>query len=129
MPQGATQLVVILLLVAMGYLFLIRPTRRRAREVETMQKSLRAGSEVMLTSGIFGHVVSVGEEKVELEVSPGTVVSVHRGAVGKVLSGPRGIEPETDRAEPSSLDGYGEDSGSTPTSSADSIDTEDRGAN
>ena len=85
MPEGSGQLLVVALIIVIGYLLLIRPARRRAREVNDIQAALSPGDEVMLTSGIFGRVSSVAEEKVDLEIAPGTVISVHRGAVGKVV--------------------------------------------
>ncbi|MGI8434970.1 MAG: preprotein translocase subunit YajC [Nocardioidaceae bacterium] len=70
-------------LLALVYLLLIRPARRRARDQAQLQQSLSPGDEVMLTSGIFGSVVMVDDERMQVEVAPGTVLSVHPGAVGK----------------------------------------------
>ncbi len=70
-------------LLALVYLMLIRPARKRAREQAQLQQSLSTGDKVMLTSGIFGSVVLVDDERVQVEVAPGTVLSVHPGAVGK----------------------------------------------
>jgi len=39
----------------------------------------------MLTSGIFGTVVSIDDERIEVDVAEGVVLTVHRGAIGKVV--------------------------------------------
>jgi preprotein translocase subunit YajC len=84
-PDGSGQLLVIVVLGLVGYFLLIRPARKRARESNSMQASLSPGDEIMLASGIFGTVLSVGEERLELEIAPGTVMTVHRGAVGRLI--------------------------------------------
>jgi preprotein translocase subunit YajC len=73
-------------LAAIGYFLLIRPTRRRAQEVTAVQSALAVDAEVMLTSGMFGRVTGIEDEQVLVEVAPGVVVRVHRGAIGKVVT-------------------------------------------
>ncbi len=80
------QLLPILLLVVFAYLLLIRPARKRAAEATALQAALSTGDEVMLTSGIFGRVESlVDDATVAVEISPGVVLRVHRGAIGKIV--------------------------------------------
>lgn len=76
----------LVLLLAVAYFLLIRPARKRARDTANLQSALSPGDDVMTTSGIFGHVVAVADEYVELEVAPGTVLKMHRGAVGKIVT-------------------------------------------
>ena len=104
--QGVAQLLPILILGVLAYLLVIRPSRKRAREVATLQSTLSVGDEVMLTSGIFGRVDALSTvrddnpaisdtmpagdavgEKVAVEISPGVVITVHRGAIGKIVTG------------------------------------------
>ena len=76
-------------LIALVFWFLIvRPQRRRQQALTSTQSSLAPGSEVMLGSGIFGTVVSLDEETIQLELSPGTTIKVSRQAVVRVLDGP-----------------------------------------
>jgi preprotein translocase subunit YajC len=51
-----------------------------------MQSSLAVGDEVMLSSGIFGVLVSLNDERVRVEIAPGVVVEVARGAVGQKVT-------------------------------------------
>lgn len=76
----------LVLLAVLGYVLLIRPTRRRAQEVQAVQSQLAVDAEVMLTSGFFGQVRGIDGEQVMVEISPGIVVRVHRGAIGRVVT-------------------------------------------
>ena len=68
------------------WLLMIRPAQRRQRETLRMQSAIEAGDEVMLTSGIFGTVRAVVDDRFEVEVAPGVVVTIARGAVGTVVT-------------------------------------------
>ena len=100
--DAAVQLLPLVVLLAFAYLLFIRPARKRAHDVATLQQALSTGDEVMLSSGIFGRVARVEEEKVQLEIAPGVVVSTHRAAVAKIVtdeptaSGSATSEPDTD---------------------------------
>jgi preprotein translocase subunit YajC len=75
----------LVLLVVVGYLLLIRPARRRAQAAASLQAAISAGDEVMLSSGIYGVVVDVEDEVTHVELAPGTVIRVHRGAVTQII--------------------------------------------
>jgi preprotein translocase subunit YajC len=68
------------------WLLLIRPAQRRQREPLRMQSAIAVGDAVMLTSGIFGTVQAVVDDRFEVEIAPGVVVTVARGAVGTVVT-------------------------------------------
>ena len=81
-------LVIIWLVLMIGafYLLLWRPQQRRMAMVRALQSDLRQGDEVLTTSGIYARVVRLGDDDAELEVAPGTVIHVARGAIGQVLT-------------------------------------------
>ncbi len=98
-----SELASLLPLLAIAVLFwalMIRPAQRRQRELRTMQSSLAVGDEVMLTSGIYGVLRSLDDERISVELAPGVVVEVIRGAVGQKVS-PR---PESATSEPDEYD-------------------------
>jgi preprotein translocase subunit YajC len=54
-----------------------------------MQKTmsaLSAGDRVMLASGLFGTVVSVGSKQVVLEISPGAELTVLKQAISRIVT-------------------------------------------
>ena len=115
-----SELASLLPLVGIALLFwflMIRPAQRRQREVRQMQSSLVVGDEVMLTSGIYGVLRSLDDEKVRVELAPGVVVEVARGAVGQKVS-PTTSESTTDTDTERGIDrepGHEQGSTESPT--------------
>ena len=81
------QLLFPLILVAFFVILIILPARQRKklqdRQTE-MQNSLTVGTPVMTTAGLHGTVARLGEKTVDLEISPGVVVTFARQAVLEV---------------------------------------------
>ena len=72
-------------IAAVFWLLFIRPNVRRQKAQVAMQKALQVGDEVMLTSGFYGVLRGLDNDRVEVELAPGTTVTVARGAVGSVV--------------------------------------------
>jgi preprotein translocase subunit YajC len=105
--EALGSLVPFLLIALVFWLLLIRPQRRRALELDRIQRGLTVGDEVLLGSGIVARVADLPAEGAFLgvEVSPGVRVRVARGAVARILEsstpGPasdlgRDTDPPTD---------------------------------
>ena len=72
-------------LIAVALLFwllVVRPASKRQRDLARMQHDLQPGSRVMLSSGIFGTVRSLTEERVRVEIAPSIEIEVARAAIG-----------------------------------------------
>lgn len=81
------ELVSFLPLVGIALLFwllLIRPQARRQKELVRMQSALKAGDEVMLTSGIFGTLQESSDDQLRVEIADGVTIRVARGAIGSL---------------------------------------------
>lgn len=97
------------LLIGLAFYFLIlRPQRTRLRQTQLIQRTLAVGVEVMTTSGLFGSVTRVGDEDIDLEVSPGVRLRYARAAVGRIVT------PEDGVGGAGTADGDGTTGGSTP---------------
>ena len=83
--QGAAQLLPVVVILVLAYLLMVRLPRKRARQVAELQAALSVGDQVMLTSGIFARVQAIVDEKVDVEIAPGVVVTVHQGAIGQIV--------------------------------------------
>jgi preprotein translocase subunit YajC len=92
--QQYSTLIFIALLVAAFYFLILRPQRKRQQALQRTMTALTPGSRVMLGSGVFGTVVSVGPRQVVLEVSPGAELTVLKQAITKVVT-----EEDEDRLE------------------------------
>jgi preprotein translocase subunit YajC len=75
------QLPVILLAVAGFWLIVMRPARNQQRKVQQLQHELEIGQDVVLSAGIFGTIRSLSESRAEIEVAPGTIITVARQVV------------------------------------------------
>ena len=80
----------LLAILALFWFMVIRPQQRRQKEVVRLQNSIEVGQRVMMSSGIFGRVVSVSDDRARLEIAPGTEIDIARAAIAKV------DEPVTD---------------------------------
>jgi preprotein translocase subunit YajC len=78
-------------------LFMFRNGRKRQRDQQTLAQSLKPGAEIMTTFGVFGTIESVdeAENKLVLRTGPTSEVTIHRQAVGRVVTpAPGTAEPE-----------------------------------
>ncbi|WP_350268867.1 preprotein translocase subunit YajC [Brevibacterium sp. CBA3109] len=87
-------LLIPLALAALLIFFLFNSRRKQKARAEQIKTGLVPGATVMTTFGVFGTVLSIDDEnnQVTLESSPGTVLRVHRQAIGQINN------PETETA-------------------------------
>ncbi|TSI18008.1 preprotein translocase subunit YajC [Brevibacterium aurantiacum] len=83
-----------LALAALLIFFLFNSRRKQKARAEQIKTGLVPGATVMTTFGVFGTVLSIDDEnnQVTLESGPGTVLRVHRQAIGQINN------PETEGA-------------------------------
>ena len=80
MPPSAQLLIILVALVAF-WAIVMRPARNQQRKVQRLQQELQVGQEVVLSSGIFGTIRSLTDSQAEVEIAPGTVITVARQVV------------------------------------------------
>lgn len=79
-------IIMIIAMFALFYFLIIRPQRKRMLQHQEMQSQLAPGSRVLLTSGMFGTVVHVGERQLIVELAPGAEVTVLKGNVARQVT-------------------------------------------
>jgi preprotein translocase subunit YajC len=74
-------------------LFMFRNGRKRQRDQQALAESLKPGAEVMTTFGVYGTIESIddAENKLVLRTGPTSELTIHRQAVGRVVTPPAGI--------------------------------------
>ena len=100
--QNSGQLLILAVFVVFAVWVLSRG-RRQQREMQATQSRVQRGTEVMMTSGLYGTVLEVGEDgTIRLETSPGTVSRWDRRAVARIISSPEepALPAEESAAEP-----------------------------
>lgn len=89
------QLLLTLVLIAIGWAVLIRPQHRRIREQRALIEAVTVGDRIITAGGIHADVVAADDETLRVEIAPGTVVELARGAVARRLG-----DDATEQAEP-----------------------------
>jgi preprotein translocase subunit YajC len=84
--QQYTTLIFIALLAVAFYFLILRPQRKRQQAVQQTMNALSLGNRVMLGSGVFGTVISVGARQVVLEISPGAELTVLKQAISRIAT-------------------------------------------
>jgi preprotein translocase subunit YajC len=92
--------VYLVILVAAFFFLVVRPQRRQMASHRALVASLSPGDEVVTTGGILGTIRSLDEEVAELEVGPGVVLRVARGAIARRTGPHPAGEPPADDAAP-----------------------------
>lgn len=82
MNEGSLGSLLILLLPLLLIVFMIVSGRKRQRALEEFNASLTTGERVVTTSGIYGTLLSLTDSTAQLEIAPGTVITIDRRAVG-----------------------------------------------
>ncbi|HEX6678059.1 MAG TPA: preprotein translocase subunit YajC [Actinomycetes bacterium] len=80
MNQGAS-FIFIALMFGFFYFLIIRPQRKRMTDLQSLQRSLELGDEVVTMGGFLGTIRRFDGDIVTLELSPGTEARVNRRAI------------------------------------------------
>jgi preprotein translocase subunit YajC len=81
----------IFLLVALAFIiFMMWFNGRKRKKVQAdMQAGIKVGAYVLLHSGILGTIVSLDDKNVVIETTPGTQLTVVKGAVRSIEEAPK----------------------------------------
>ncbi len=95
-PNALMSLAPILIMVVIFYLLLFLPMRRKQKKHQEMLNQLSKGDRVITSGGIFGTVVGVEGEIIELRIADNVRIQVARNAIaglakdaGSVNLGPK----------------------------------------
>lgn len=92
---GSLQFVgTMVLMMAVFYVMLIRPQRRKERERRELLAAVKSGDRVMFGGGMLGTVTNVKEKTIVIKIADKVKVEATRGAVTHVLE--EGEFPEDD---------------------------------
>lgn len=80
---------------------MLLPQRRASRRKMEMQDTIEPGDEIVTAGGLYGFVSAVGDDELEVEIAPGTIVRIATRAVAGVI----GPDDDEDDDEPAEEDG------------------------
>jgi preprotein translocase subunit YajC len=81
-----TTLVMIAFMVVAFYLLILRPQKKRQQAMQQTLNSLTPGTRVLLGSGLFGTLISIGDRQAVLEISPGVELTVLKQAIVRAVT-------------------------------------------
>lgn len=82
--QGVSPLVQLIpfaLVLAIFYLIILLPMKRRQKKVQEFQSALKVGDRVITSGGIYGSIAKLGDQTVHLQVAQNVRLEVARNAV------------------------------------------------
>ncbi len=91
-PNMLGALLPFVLVFVIFYLLIIMPQRKKQKKHLELVDNLKSGDRVITTAGIFGTVVAVQKDLIELKIASNTNIKITKSAVGV-------IRGETDRLE------------------------------
>ena len=81
-----TMLLPLVILLAVMYFLLIRPQKKREKEINAMRRGIQVGDEIITIGGICGKIVKTKEESLVIQVGADKVkFKIMRWAVSKVV--------------------------------------------
>lgn len=78
---GWGNIVMIVALIAIFYLFMIRPQQKKQNEIKKFREGIKAGDNVVTAGGIYGKVKNVKETSFVLEIAQGVCITIDKGSV------------------------------------------------
>ena len=90
------------LVIALGFVIfmMFMNSRKRKKAQAEMQAGIKVGAYVLLHSGILGTIASQDEKNLVIETTPGTKLTVLKGAVRSVEEAPKKAAVKTAAAKP-----------------------------
>ena len=81
-------IIMMVAIFAIMYFFMIRPQRKRQKEIQNFQNSLTEGAEVVTGGGIHGTVkkIDLTTGIIEVKIADGVVIKVDKSYVFKDMS-------------------------------------------
>ncbi|SEQ35539.1 preprotein translocase subunit YajC [Microlunatus flavus] len=81
MSQQASTLILVVLMVVAFYFLILRPQKKRQQAMQKTMRELQPGDRVLLGSGLFGTLLSIGDKQAVMEISPGVELTVLKQAI------------------------------------------------
>ncbi len=90
--NGLLTLAPLVVIMVIFYVLLILPAQRRQKKTQQMLNALKSGDKVLTNGGIYGTIVGIDNEAVQLRIADQVKIKVARSAIA-------GLQPEEGKKE------------------------------
>lgn len=80
-PSGIALFLPLILIMVIFYFLMILPAQRRQKKVTEMLKNLKNGDKVITNGGIYGTIVGLEDDAVQLRIAEQVKIKVSRTAI------------------------------------------------
>ncbi len=86
-PGGSlfTALLPFVLVFAIFYILIILPQRKKQKKHLEMVENLKPGDRIISSAGIYGTVMGVQKDRIELKIAANVKIEITKSAVGVIL--------------------------------------------
>lgn len=95
-PQGTSlfaALIPFILVFVIFYLLIVMPQRKKQKKHLAMVEQLKPGDKIITSGGIFGTVMGVQQDRIELKVAANVKIDITKSSVAVILG------PQQQKAE------------------------------
>lgn len=88
-PRGGsviTALIPFILVFVIFYVLIIMPQRRKQKRHMQMVDQLKPGDKIVTSGGIYGTVMGVQKDRIELKIAANVKIDITRSAVAAILT-------------------------------------------
>jgi preprotein translocase subunit YajC len=86
-PSGLTLFLPLIVIMVIFYFLMILPAQRRQKKVAEMLKNLKNGDKVITNGGIYGTIVGLESDSVQLRIADQVKIKISRSAIS-------GLQPD-----------------------------------
>lgn len=84
---GFGGILMIVAMIAIFYLFMIRPQSKKQKELKKQRENMTKGDKVVTAGGIHGRIKEIQENVILMEVDNGVTLKVDKGSVYPIVEG------------------------------------------
>ena len=78
---GLSMWIMLIAMIAIMYLFMIRPQNKRQKEIANFRKSLQVHQSVVTAGGIYGTIIEISDNYVMLEIAHGVKIKIDKNSI------------------------------------------------
>lgn len=98
------QIIPFIILIAIMYFMLIRPQKKKDKEIASMRASLKTGDTIVTIGGILGKIVKIKDDTIVIQVGSDKVkMEIMKWAVSSVIEKKPAASNDTTSKRPKSL--------------------------